>query len=220
VRARHCDNTRFSRRVPTRKHISQCRLSSGTVVAVDPGGRVEDAEETILSAMRRLSDRALGAAPPRTRRARWIANAALTCEQPEGWPSSRSWLGRMQRRCETYSTLARRLISGQDRRRVTGRAIPIAWGGRCESHCEDPRDPSTCRATGACDDPLACRRGLNRIPGTDTGNALWCRRGSRGCPEGIDPVCTHLGYGETTVRRSVGEPEAQTKTEGETGSRS
>ena len=194
VRSRHCDNSRFGSSVRESKRISQCRMESDeSLVVVGPTEVVEGAEETFLSAFRRLSDRAIGAVPPRTRRGRWISSVMLDCEEPEHWPESRPWEGRMRRRCEDAANLVRGLISGDRTRRLVNGAVPIAWGGRCEDHCTDPSDPETCRASGACDDRLACRRRLARIPNTGTGNAFWCRVGSRGCSTEIDPVCHQFG---------------------------
>jgi hypothetical protein len=171
VRQRHCDRER----IPS---ITEC----------------VDGEETHLSALRRLSRFAMGMVPARRARQTWIRAVEATCEEPEGFPSRRNWAGRargglsLQERCQRAAELARRLVTGSLRRSVTGRATPIAWGGRCEVN------------GGACDDPLACRRGLARIPDTQTSNALWCRLGSRGCPppviqEGVvysDEVCAGL----------------------------
>jgi hypothetical protein len=178
VRNRSCDRNRIQ-----------------TITECDENG------ETLLSAMRRSQRRAMGMVSARTRRHRWIRNLTVTCEAPEGFPDHLSWTrGRPQRGAPTYqqgclqtAQLASDLVRGIDRRQVTGRAIAIAWGGRCE------------RNGGACDDPLACRRGLARIPNTDTDNALWCRVGSRGCSDWVeqigengeimyfsDPVCAAL----------------------------
>ncbi len=195
IRSTRCDNRRFSSRV--RVLISQCRTSDGRYVALEgPDSYVEGAEETLLSAMRRASKYVMGAARPRSSRQRWVRNATLDCEEPDGFPDRRSWTsarGRsMQDRCLASAQLARSIFIDRTRRprRVIRGAIPITWGGRCERVCEDPADPSTCSNRGACDDSLACRRRLARIPGTDHfSNAYWCRPGSRGCPRGIDPVC-------------------------------
>jgi hypothetical protein len=71
--------------------------------------------------------------------------------------------------------LAKRLISGEERQSITSASI-ITWGGRCE----DPQ--------GACDDTMACLRGLARAD-TETRNAFWCRPGSSGCAADLDPIC-------------------------------
>lgn len=172
VRARHCDRERS-------RMITECL----------------DGEETMLSAMRRASRRAMGMVPPLSRRGHWIQNLELSCEEPEDWPERRTWEGRMRERCEDSARLARALVNGERSDRLT-RAVPIAWGGRCERHCDDPTDLSTCRQTGACDDRIACRRGLVRVPDTRTRNAFWCRPGTTRCPDEIDPVCVRLGFGE------------------------
>jgi len=131
-------------------------------------------EETALSAMRRASSRVMGAKTTRVSRLSWLARAELSCERPEGFSTGRHWGGRLRGLCEQGALLAHALVSGEDTRTVTGRAEPITWGGRCE------------RDGGACDDPIACRRGLGRIPRTRTANAFWCKRGTPGCPAWID----------------------------------
>lgn len=155
----------------------------------------ENDEETVLSALRRLSRHAMGVVPARRVRQEWIRAIGLSCDEPEGFPERRSWTARrrgnapsLQESCQSIAETARGLVEGRIRRRVTGRATPVAWGGRCE------------REGGACDDPMACRRGLARIPNTGTQNALWCRPGSPGCPtwvehDGVlysDEVCARL----------------------------
>jgi hypothetical protein len=139
--------------------------------------------ETLLSVMRRAQKFALGVVPPRSQRTRWIAELELTCEQPESYPGSNSqWASQYVRRCGETSDLVQRLVAGQHVDPVIRGARAIAWGGRCES------------GTGACDDPLACARGLARIPNTNTANAFWCRPGSSGCASVIDPICHELGF--------------------------
>jgi len=187
VRARHCDNTRLPSGVQVR--ISQCMTGSGSVVDVGTSGSVANAQETHLSAMRRLSRYVMGVSRSRTRsRVRWTANVTLACDEPLNFPTRRSW-SQLRARCERHADLARRLVTRELRQRVTSRATPVAWGGRCED------------AGGACDDPSACRRGLARIPNTGTSNALWCRPGSRGCAPWVerggvlysDALCAQLG---------------------------
>ena len=168
IRARHCDRDRSPR-------ITEC----------------ENGEETALSAMRRMSRYATGILPAKTPRQRWVQQVTLECDEPSLFPRSRHWEG-LRDRCLAQAEAVRKLVTGEDSRPLT-RATPIAWGGRCEDHCSDPTDRSTCRATGACDDRIACRRGLRRIEGTPTRNAFWCRPGSAGCPEGIEPSCRALG---------------------------
>lgn len=191
VRARHCD---VNQNAHARRRITQCRTATGEVVSVEEGDDIEGAEETVLSALRRLSERALGIVDARTRRGAWISSMTLDCSEPEGWPRTRGPWDRSTTRanCEQYAPLARELVSGETRRQIT-QARVIAWGGRCERHCDDPADPSTCRQTGACDDSMACRRGLTRIHDTTTSNAFWCRPGTPHCPDSIDPICEHFG---------------------------
>lgn len=195
VRARHCNNSRYSSRVTRR--ITQCRTATGVLVTPEPGGEIPNAEETYLSAMRRLSQRALGVVPARSARGRWIREVTLDCEAPESWNRRRRWDSVMGPRCRRYAPLARALIDGTEHRRIS-RASLIAWGGRCERHCDNPADPSTCRQTGACDDAIACRRRLARVPNTGTGNAFWCRPGTRGCPSTVDPICRVFGISVET----------------------
>jgi hypothetical protein len=133
--------------------------------------------ETLLSVMRRAQKFALGVVPPRSRRTRWITDLELTCEQPDSYPGSeRQWASQYARPCASTSDLVQRLVSGRAVRPVIRGVRAIAWGGRCE----DER--------GACDDPLACERGLVRIRGLDPRphNAFWRRARS---PEEIDPIC-------------------------------
>lgn len=143
--------------------------------------------ETHLSAMRRLSRYVVGAVPPKHRRHRWIANLELDCEMPRLFPRDQQFWDRHHRRnCERMAKLVRGLVGGTRRQTIT-RAPIIAWGGRCE-------DPG-----GACDDPLACARGLARVPGLETGNAFWCKQGARRCRQDPEPVCVQLGYGPRPV---------------------
>ena len=131
--------------------------------------------ETMLSVMRRAQRFALGMVPARSLRSRWIAEMEVSCDPPESYPEpSDRWDSHHRRYCERTVELARRLVSG-DYERVTGARI-IAWGGRCED------------STGACDDRMACSRGLARVI-TDTANAFWCIPGSTGCSDAVDPIC-------------------------------
>jgi hypothetical protein len=98
------------------------------------------------------------------------------------------WERNHRRHCERTVKLARGLVSGRDRRRIT-RARVIAWGGRCEV------------PGGACDDPLACARGLARVPHLEVAegdqkpaNAFWCKILTPGCRSDAEPVCVALGY--------------------------
>jgi hypothetical protein len=137
--------------------------------------------ETLLSVMRRAQRFALGVAPPRSARTRWIAQLELTCVQPEDYTGSeRQWASQYARPCAETSDLVQRLVAGRHVRPVIRGARAIAWGGRCEND------------RGACDDPLACSRGLARIPGLETHNAFWCRPGSPGCSPTIDPICAQF----------------------------
>lgn len=186
LRARHCDNSRFASNVRT--HISQCRTDDGRIVAVANGATIEDAEETHWSILRRLSPYVMGARHTlRNHRQRWARRVVLTCDDPGNYTGRGGWAALVED-CEATSTLVQGLVDGSIRRRVTRRARPVSWGGRCG------------RPGYACDDPHACRRGLAQIPDTGTSNALWCRPGSRGCSEPVvrdgivysDPVCAAL----------------------------
>jgi hypothetical protein len=148
----------------------------------------DESGETLLSVMRRAQKFALGVVPPRSRRTRWITDLGLPCAQPASYPGSeRQWASQYSRPCSEAVTLVNGLVSGEDTKRsVPGR--PIAWGGRCESR------------GGACDDPLACARGLIRIKGTDTLNAFWRRPRT---PDEIEPICKELGFGRETTGDEV-----------------
>lgn len=152
---------------------------------------IEGEGETFLSALRRHQRHVLGYIKARNKRAVWISKMTLDCENPPdeffaGLPEDarlNQWDSRYQKRCSHVVELGRYLIKGELPPPRPGQTLawlpyrPITWGGRCES------------GKASCDDQIACARGLNRIPGTDTFNAFWCRPGQRGCPEGIDPVC-------------------------------
>jgi hypothetical protein len=136
----------------------------------------EGDEETMLSAMRRAQRFVLGMLPSRNTRQQWISKLALDCEPPDNYPHSRDiWEKQQRYHCENTIELAKRLISGEERQRISPATI-ITWGGRCE----DPQ--------GACDDTMACLRGLARVE-TTTKNAFWCRPGSTGCAADLDPIC-------------------------------
>lgn len=133
--------------------------------------------ETMISVMRRASRYVVGAEPAKYARQRWISNMEVSCDMPRGYPRDQKiWDRNHRHHCENTVKLARELVINNRPYRLTNASV-IAWGGRCE----DPK--------GACDDPIACRRGLARAPGLTTANAFWCRPGTRGCPDDVDPVC-------------------------------
>lgn len=151
---------------------------------------VDGEGETYMSALRRHQRHVLGMIKARNRRAVWISNLLPDCEMPEGYPESENhWSAHYGSKvCPQAVADVRRLIAGklpEERPGYRARWLPgrpLTWGGRCES------------AGGACDDRIACSRGLARIPGTGTMNAFWCRPGSAGCSEDIDPICIEMGY--------------------------
>lgn len=164
--------------------------------------------ETELSALRRLQRVALGVVPPRSRRSQWIAELSLDCDRPPSFGDRDRWERRERPRCERLAELVLELVDGSSSRRPTTRpAIAIAWGGRCED------------AGGACDDPLACARGLARIPETGTRNAFWCRPGSRGCAPSLDPICYDLGVVPEAFRREGNPGRAELEGGGDPSSR-
>jgi hypothetical protein len=138
--------------------------------------------ETMLSAMRRASGWVLGAVPPRTKRQRWVSQLKLSCERPRSFPGTQAMWGRWYGvRCPRTAKLVLGLVDGSDRAHApTKKARAIAWGGRCEDE------------GGACDDPIACARGLARIPGLRTKNAFWCLPGTPHCSPTIDPICSKI----------------------------
>ena len=122
-----------------------------------------------------------------------IAELELTCEQPGSYPGSdRQWASQYSRPCAETSGLVQRLVAGQHVRPVIRGARAIAWGGRCENK------------RGACDDPLACARGLVRIRGLETHNAFWRRAAS---PDEIDPICRQLARPSEPSRPEGSSPE-------------
>jgi hypothetical protein len=145
----------------------------------------ESGEETYLSALRRHQRHALGMIKARNRRALWISQLTPDCEMPEGYRNGENhWHAHYGSKvCPQAVADARRLIAGKLPESRPGHRVqwlpgrPITWGGRCEA------------SGGACDDHLACARGLVRISGTGTLNAFWRR--SRG-PDDIEPVCQQL----------------------------
>lgn len=145
----------------------------------------DDNGETMLSVMRRASKSVLGVVPPRSRRQSWISQVELECTEPPSWPgTAEDWQRQYGGvRCPRVAKLARQLAAGE----TEGLEWPIkgvaavTWGGRCES------------GSGACDDDIACARGLARI-WLDTHNAFWCLPGTRGCSTDIEPLCLERGF--------------------------
>lgn len=167
-----------------------------------PGGdRITECEEgggeTYLSALRRHQRHVLGYLPIHNKRALWIGKMTLDCDDPpSNYPHSLNhWDGWYQKRCQDTVALGRHLLAGRLPPSVPGHRMrwlpgrPITWGGRCET------------GTAACDDRLACARGLIRIPDTGTHNAFW-RRPEK--PGETDPVCTALGYGAQQQAADLG----------------
>jgi len=139
----------------------------------------DDEGETLLSVMRRASARVLGTVPPTTKRQEWISQLELSCERPSKFYGNQDvWQKQYEnRRCPRAVKLVKNLVAGTHDEPLTGVRI-IAWGGRCENK------------RGACDDAIACQRGLVRAPGVDdTHNAFWCRPGAPGCPDDVEPAC-------------------------------
>lgn len=151
----------------------------------------DDDGETMLSALRRHQRHVLGFIKARNKRAVWIANLTPDCEVPEGWEHGENRWDALygSKVCPQVVADTRHLIKGELPPSRPGARVswlpgrPITWGGRCES------------GRGACDDRLACARGLARIPDTDTLNAFWCRPGRPGCRTDAEPICAQLGYG-------------------------
>lgn len=177
TRSRRCDNTRIAS-VPMGRRISQCRdKSTGEVFSVSPNTRRDNAEETMLSAFRRHSARSVGALPPKWPSRRWVQELSLDCQKPRSWPRRWPWNDHVIDKCKASAKQATRLAA--DGGRLFAGVLPRAWGGRCENE------------GGACDDHIACSRGMARIP-SDTLNAFWCNVGEKGCSATIDPVCMDL----------------------------
>lgn len=146
--------------------------------------------ETFLSVLRRSQRHVLGQIPPRNRRVLWISKLTTECEPPEEWPGTLdAWNAQYAQRCQNVVALGRHLIKGELPPSVPGSrpdwlpGRPVTWGGRCERP-----------GRGACDDRIACSRGLARLPDTGTLNAFWCVPGHAGCSDDIDPICIQLGY--------------------------
>jgi hypothetical protein len=163
--------------------------------------------ETYLSVMRRASKSVLGVVPPRSARSRWISQLTLDCEPPPAWPGTEAqWDSQYgSKRCPRVVELSRYLIKnelpprrpGVDLQWLPGR--PITWGGRCENK------------RGACDDRIACSRGLARVQQDLTHNAFWCQPGRSGCREDAEPICVQLGYGHLVAQEDENEEESQTE---------
>jgi len=166
---------------------------------------VEGEGETYMSALRRHQRHVLGMIKARNKRAVWISKLTPDCEMPEGYPESENhWDSHYGSKvCPQAVADVRQLIAGKLPESRPGHRVrwlpgrPVTWGGRCEAN------------GGACDDRIACARGLARIPGTDTLNAFWCRPGAAGCPDDIDPICIQMGYPSRRVTETVtaAEPE-------------
>jgi hypothetical protein len=151
--------------------------------------------ETMLSVMRRAQPHILAVKgyALRNQRALWIRNLETDCEIPEGWRHGENrWDSQYgAKRCPHTVQLGRVLIDGEDLSKASRpghrlswlKGRPITWGGRCES------------GKAACDDRIACSRGLARLH-TDTLNAFWRRPRSA---EEVDPICKALGYGHLYV---------------------
>jgi len=161
--------------------------------------------ETMLSVMRRSQRHVLGYVPIRNGRAAWISKLTTDCDVPEGWTGGESqWDAQYgAKRCPHVVELGRYLLKGELPPRRPGVDLawlggrPMTWGGRCESK------------TGACDDRIACSRGLARIEDTDTLNAFWCRPGQPGCRTDPEPICVQLGYGLPAAIDSTHEQHGQ-----------
>lgn len=83
VRAPHCRNSRLRHLEPS-KRITHCRRGTA-VFSVLPHQDTDDAVETELGAMRRLSRMVTGMAKPRRQRQVWIANLTAAPMMPKGW---------------------------------------------------------------------------------------------------------------------------------------
>lgn len=139
VRSRRCDPTRTR---PGEVPITECSRAG---LAFDPAGREHPgAEETVLSAMRRLSRGTTGHTAPRNARQAWTATLQDSSEPPLGWRecgvllvesgcdgSWRRYAGPWWRiRMLTRALVAQR---GRGPWRGTGaRPRVIAWGGEMD----------------------------------------------------------------------------------------
>jgi hypothetical protein len=153
----------------------------------------DDDGETMLSALRRHQQHVLGFIKARNKRAVWIANLTPECDMPEGWTDGENRWDALygSKVCPQVVADTRHLIVGELPPPRPGARVswlpgrPVTWGGRCES------------GNGACDDRIACARGLARIENTNTLNAFWCVPGRPGCRADAEPICVQLGYGLT-----------------------
>jgi hypothetical protein len=157
VRSRSCAATGI-------RPITQCRYPDGRLVSVEPGQVIEGAQETELSALRRLSRYVTGAARPRLRRQQWTSTLQPDGSVPTGWVECvstgrpRGCHGRWaNHRTQSMERLrqARRLVSGALRSRPCPRGV-IAWGGEMDRW-------------------IAKRRGLEEVTCDDTANGFWRR---------------------------------------------
>lgn len=155
---------------------------------------VEGEGETFLSALRRHQRHVLGIIKARNKRAVWISKLTTECEPPEGFPGTLDqWDARYQQRCSQVVADGRYLIKGELPPSRPGHHVkwlpgrPVTWGGRCET------------GKAACDDRIACARGLIRIQDSDTLNAFW-RRPQH--PGEVEPICRQMGYAGTVPAES------------------
>jgi len=165
VRSRSCDNTllRFQRHTP----ITQCKLRTGELVQVGPHEKIDGAQETPLSALRRMSRYVTGLVEPIKPRQHWTSTLHASTVQPTGWIECTTDNGQechgtwrnYTERWEEILGLAKELISR--RVPVCPRANRyhgpvIAWGGEM-------------------DRKFAERRGLVEIDCGDTANIFYAR---------------------------------------------
>jgi len=158
--------------------------------------------ETLLSAMKRMSRWVVVEnLQPRNSRQVWTSKVTLDCSRPIGFPGNeKQWRFQYGTRCPRRAELAKNLVSGEESVDLVGGVRLIAWGGRC-------------RPGQACDNVHACRRGLAMVE-TDTHNAFWCRPGTRGCSDDIDPICRqYLRLPEGQQHPALVEPAETAETE-------
>jgi len=139
VRSRRCDPTQARpREVP----VTECSLG-GRVFAVR-GRAVPGAQETHLSAMRRLSRGTTGHTAPRNARQRWTSTLQDSTEPPLGWrecaglPAESGCHGTWRRYAGAWGrvlSIARSLVARSAPGPLCGseaRLRPIAWGGEMD----------------------------------------------------------------------------------------